>query len=74
MNTAMNAINSIVTAPTKGNTIGINGTIASTPSTSVAWLSVAWCAGADMVKSSKWVKTFGSQSRAVQSNTAYFNG
>lgn len=58
MNTAIKAINSIVTPPTSGKMIGIIGTMASTASCSTAgwlaaWLSVDGADGADMVKSSK---------------------
>jgi hypothetical protein len=43
--TAINASNSIKTPPTKGKTMGIMGTIASTAS--ISW-AVVWGVGADM--------------------------
>jgi hypothetical protein len=57
MNTAMKAMSNMVTPPTMGNTTGINGTIASTPSGSTAsgWSEWAW--GADMANSSNQVKS-----------------
>jgi hypothetical protein len=54
MNTAIKAINNMVTPPTNGKMIGIIGTMASTASCSALGLSVVdGLDGADMVKSSK---------------------
>jgi hypothetical protein len=46
MKTAMNASKNMSTPPTKGNTMGINGTMASVASG--AWVS-CWGVGADIV-------------------------
>jgi hypothetical protein len=46
IDTAINASNNIKTPPTKGKTMGIMGTIASTASTS--WVAAVWGVGADI--------------------------
>jgi hypothetical protein len=48
METAIKASRNISTPPTIGNTMGINGTMASTGSTSVVSGAAGWLAGADM--------------------------